>query len=277
VQSNASAQLRRHFVELGGHEGCKHCTARALTDAAWEGVAFDAKSADALVNLRRERVDIHTVAPLFNRFAISQDFDHLTVALGRDSWWALFAVLAAGFRPRFVCGAFNRNLPPWDALIVEPSRTPSSVQDCYYGASVRAFQQLFASFEYEVLAIGSSAQHVYALRKSELGDAAGWDYAQVLSALPDSAHLCWKDGDPCPDRRWLMFSEGTPLAKFESVAQAAHAMQPVLLQQREETRRGDGATLQIFTKHDVDVKSSTMVPEGQPLTRGCIHDARSVA
>lgn len=265
-----ATMLCRHFVELGGSPQCAQCAARGLLGAGWQGVVFDSESADPLYNLRHETVTPDTIAALFQRHAVTHEFDHLTVAHGPGAWWTLYALLAQGFRPRLVVTAVNRNLSPTFAHVVDPHVDTAPANDCYFGGSVAAFRQLLEAYDYVALALSTDARYLYAVRGAELGSAAAPDFAHALRALQGANTLCAQDGEPCSDRRWLTFGAELRLREQESLQAAASAMSEVTLRQREQVHSA-GHRVQIFTQVPADQAATWIrIAHGHELSAGCL-------
>ena len=258
----------RHFVEIGASADCQHCAALSLLGAEWTGIVFDGSQSNAALNLRQDWLEPDSIGSVLLKHAVTQAFDFLNVDAGRDTWWLLFSLLAAGVRPRVIAAAFNRNLPPWQALVVEYSAVHEDVTDCYYGGSLYAFQRLLSAYGYDVLAQDSSAHSMYAVQQSETGGA-GIQYDSVLKSLPSTAQLCWKDLPACSGRTWLHFDDSFDLAAHSTVAAATAAMTPVVLEQSEK-QRSDGKTAQIFAPASV---SSAFVG-GADFAQGCLDGSR---
>jgi hypothetical protein len=256
-------------VELDGGQ-CNNCVARNLFNQGWEGVVFDDVYHNLAINLRKEPLDPDNVTALFAKYAVTSHFDHLTVNFSSQSWWRLLFVLAAGYRPRSIVASYNRNLPPWNALMVERHGTNLWEGDCYFGASVFAFHRLLESFEYSLIAQDSTAENLYAVLASETGGVKAMEYKEVLQGLPEGGHLCWKRHAACSGKRWAMIGEEVDMSGVRGWQVVAALLTPVVLDQAQEVRE-DGRVVQIFTRHAVatDKREEGAAGGGVRMDRDC--------
>jgi hypothetical protein len=260
--------LRRHYVEFGA-EACTECTSRYLRDRGWRGLVMDGSHADASINLHKEAITADSIVALFRKHTVPQAFDHLTVDLDLNTWWVLHAVLQGGYRPRSITVEYNRNLPPGDAVVTDYSPAQWWGGDCWFGASIYAYELLVASFGYHLIAQDAEGVNLYAVHNGETGSAGpALAFAEVIAGVPAWSSPCLALHAPCPNRRWAVIPEG--LSLWQPREEWYGALSFVTLDQ-DSALREDGKEVQVFTAFDIAGKGTDRAPgaEGTRLVSGC--------
>ncbi|GAX72869.1 hypothetical protein CEUSTIGMA_g324.t1 [Chlamydomonas eustigma] len=229
----------KYFVELGVSDGSQ-CTTRWLRESkGWSGLMLDGSHSNLSINLQPEFMTSKNIDTLLNKHRVPMHFDHMTVDIDLNTFWVLHAVLAAGFRPRFVAAEINRNFPSerqafvtlnlpegtWDALdMIGGHRATGGT--CYFGASPLAMARMMQHFGYWPLVFDKYAINLFFVHASVVGiklnplnqklvegsstsreafDTLDQDFSirSAATALPADRELGWPIHEPCPHNLWL--------------------------------------------------------------------------
>jgi hypothetical protein len=189
------ADCCRTYVEFGVQDGTE-CTTRNLREnEGWTGLMMDGGNQNDTINLQKEFFTAENIADLFGKYSVARHFDHLTIDIDQNTFWVLHSVLIAGFRPRSITAEINRNLYLLDSFTVPYN--PQKMWDYTnaFGASVGAFDKLFAAFGYQTIAVDQDQINIYAVDSAEIGAARLFSLEEVAAGV--KRVLCTQL-HPCP-------------------------------------------------------------------------------
>jgi hypothetical protein len=230
---------------------------------------MDGAHADASINLHKEAITADNIVELFQKYTVPQAFDHLTVDLDLSTWWVLHAVLHGGYQPRSITVEYNRNLPPGDAIVPDYSPAQSWGGDCWFGASIYAYELMVASFGYHLIAQDAEGVNLYAVHNGETGSRGpALAFAEVAAGVPAWGSPCGALHTPCPNRRWAVIPEGLDLSRRRDTW---YGMLSIVTLDQETAVRKDGKEVQVFKAFDVAGNGTDRAPGavGTRLVSGC--------
>jgi hypothetical protein len=239
------------------------CTTRYLREQGWTGLQMDGSNHNESINLHQEFFTAENIAGLFAKYNVPKKFDHMTVDIDMNTFYVLQAVLQAGYRPRSLVTEYNRNLSPWEAIVVRyEDRLMWVDESCYFGASPYALHRLLTDFGYFVLGLDQIGVNVFAVQGTEVGGDPPMTYEGVLRGSRSS--LCQSLHYDCQNQTWVEVPNQVDLTQKRGLWQASllkwrlmHENLPPCFEQR------------IFTKYpeNADQVSFNL---GVRLDRGCV-------
>lgn len=171
----------RRFVEVGVQDGLITNTTYLLS-VGWSGVWIDAAKqlldratrhfhapiAQDRLRIVNAFITAENIAETFRSAGVTPEFDFLSLDIDRNTYFAWRAL--SGFRPRVVAVEYNATIPPRDVWCVEYAADKSWNRTAYFGASLKAYEQLGAEFGYSLVGCELSGTNAFFVRNDLLGD-----------------------------------------------------------------------------------------------------------
>jgi hypothetical protein len=154
----------RFYVELGTGPGVE-CNTRLLRERGWNGVMLDRDFANPALGLHRELVTAENVNALFEKYAVPESFDLLSIDIDGNDYW-VWKALSPRYQPRVVVIEFNAGVPADVPVVMpyEPAFRWSGEANC--GQSLGALQKVSASKGYAL--VYATAPNAYLVRRELL-------------------------------------------------------------------------------------------------------------
>jgi hypothetical protein len=170
----------RRFVECGVGNGLENNTAYLLMKG-WRGDWFELDEgsirsihqtfsrplAQGQLSVHRQRLTMENGASAFERAGVPPEFDLLSLDIDRNTsflWQGLSA-----FRPRVVVIEYNSNVPPSDAWTVEYEASLGWNRTLYFGASLKALEQIGRTLGYTLVGCETSGVNAFFVRDDLVG------------------------------------------------------------------------------------------------------------
>jgi hypothetical protein len=160
----------RFCLEFGVQDGTE-CNTRALREAGWPVVMWDAHHHDASIGLHRELVGPQNAEALFAKYRVPYDLDLLSVDIDSLDFYVTAAILRFA-RPRVCVTEYNASFPPPDDRVVAFRRDLKWDGSYYFGASLAALDALFTLFGYGVVHCEARGVNAFFVRDDVLAGAA---------------------------------------------------------------------------------------------------------
>ena len=141
-----------YFVEIGTQDGSE-CNTRYLRENLnWQGIQFDAKYENSLINLKKHMVTRENIIDIFKSYNIPAKFDYFSLDIDGIDWYILYEVLSNYEVRAFVC-EYNACLGPKRDQVIEYDAEfwDAGPYNIYHGASLKAFCNLASSKGYSLV------------------------------------------------------------------------------------------------------------------------------
>ncbi|GBG00583.1 hypothetical protein Rsub_13328 [Raphidocelis subcapitata] len=206
----------KYYVELGT-ENATVCSTRYLREhKGWSGLLLDGGHSNPDINLHAEYLRSKNVVRKFKKHGVPYPgFDHMTVDIDLNTFWAVRRLLGFGYRPRSLAVEYNRNFRPTQAYATPDLPSESWGGSCYFGASGLAMERLMRAFGYSLVAFDSSGVNLFFVDDAQLGVPLPLRHT-FASLSQDPAAPAWAPiHAPCAQSLWLRVGGGAGLAEKE--------------------------------------------------------------
>lgn len=166
------------FVEFGVEDGTE-CNTRYLKESGWRGLWMDGSGDN--IHVQREFVMAENINELFQKYAVPEEFDLLSIDIdGNDLW--VWKALDARYQPRLVIIEYNPTLPPTLNRTIEYD--PRFIWDKtdYFGASLKALDELALQKGYRLVCCNKMGVNAFFLRQDII------ERASIEALTPDRAY-----------------------------------------------------------------------------------------
>lgn len=168
----------RFFAEFGTGDGLENNTVYLLTQnwrGAWiEGSPeaattiqsrFQAQIRAGQLKFLNSFITAENIEGLFKQLTIPLDFDLLSLDIDRNTYHVWKAL--SRYKPRVVAIEYNATFPPDVNWIAEYDAQRTWNNSMYFGASLKAYEQLGASFGYALVGCDISGTNAFFVRNTE--------------------------------------------------------------------------------------------------------------
>jgi hypothetical protein len=153
---------RGRFIELGSGDGLENNTL-VLISLGWKGVWVDALPpvVDAAgagnLSVITKWVTRENFMSIFEEVGVDlEPFDVVSIDLDGNDWHLVKSLLEGGVEPKLFIVEYNGKFPPGVQWIMPYQAEHSFNGDDYFGASISAFVELFATFGYFIVCCNAS-------------------------------------------------------------------------------------------------------------------------
>jgi len=165
---------KRFFVEFGAWDG-HHLsnTANLRLNHGWQGLLMEGSDRADGELVKREFVSAENIEPLFERYAVPERFDLLSIDIDGNDYWVWRAI--ERFTPRVVVMEYNIFFPLEHARTMPYDADHVWDKSPYHGASLAALRKLGHEKGYALVHTDSWAPNAFFVLRSELPD----DYEEL--------------------------------------------------------------------------------------------------
>ena len=195
----------RRFVEFGVQDGMETNTTRLLS-LNWSGVWFEANAADVArakeqfrgpiaegrLSIEQVFVTAENATTLLEEAGVPQEFDLLSLDIDRNTYH-LWRALSA-YRPRVVVVEYNASFPSCDEWIVEYDPEKVWNETMYFGASLKAYENLAREFGYALVGCNLTGANAFFVRAELLADHFAPPFTAENHHEPPRYWLNWRSG-----------------------------------------------------------------------------------
>lgn len=202
----------RRFVEIGVEDGLETNTTYLLTQG-WHGLwidaneerlrearrAFSAPVREGVLAIVHSFVTAENVCSLLAGASVSEEFDLLSIDIDRNTYYIWEAL--RDYRPRLVIVEYNSGFPPFDPWKVHYSPDKVWNGTSWYGASLKAYEQLGESLGYVLVGCNLGGVNAFFVRR---------DLAEEHFSPPFTSENHYE-----PPRHWLRWWRNTWPSGFQ--------------------------------------------------------------
>mmetsp|Transcript_19855 Transcript_19855/g.55385 ORF Transcript_19855/g.55385 Transcript_19855/m.55385 type:complete len:291 (+) Transcript_19855:62-934(+) len=136
-----------------------------------------------------QAITVETIQELLQQHqqAPFPEVDHLSVAVGLNTFWVAQAVLQAGWKPRCLALSINRNAGPEASQVALYMPKEPHQGSCYFGASAMAMARMAAHYGYVTVAVDSEGSTLFLVHSSTLDLEHAAAAAAAAKAIPCNA------------------------------------------------------------------------------------------
>lgn len=168
----------RFFVEFGTGDGLENNTVYLLAQN-WRGAWIEGSpEASATIQSRFQSqlnagqlkflnsfITAENIEGLFKQLNVPTEFDFLSVDIDRNTYHVWKAL--SRYKPRVIAVEYNATFPPDVPWIAEYDPQRAWNDSMYFGASLKAYEQLGASFGYALVGCDFSGTNAFFVRNTE--------------------------------------------------------------------------------------------------------------
>jgi hypothetical protein len=168
----------RFFVESGVGDGLENNTAWLLAQG-WRGCWMDGDASAALnirshfnrplgsgdLKLLESYVTAENFEDLLTQLGVPAEFDFLSLDIDRNTYHVLKAL--RNFRPRVIAVEYNATFRPDIEWVADYHPTRLWNSSAYFGASLKAYEQLAKSLGYVLIGCDFSGTNAFLIRNDE--------------------------------------------------------------------------------------------------------------
>jgi hypothetical protein len=158
-----------YYVEFGVEDGTE-CNTRYLREKNWTGLMMDGGNYNKEINLQKEFIYQSNIIQLFKKYKVPKEFEFLSTDIDYNDFYVLMTILKS-YRPKVICAEYNSYLGPLTDSVVVYDPEMMWDKTTYFGASINAFNNLFAHFNYALVGGTSNGVNIFAIRNDVIGPA----------------------------------------------------------------------------------------------------------
>lgn len=165
-----------YFVEFGVGNGMENNSASLLLQG-WKGLWIEADDDSAAfirqhfrapiargqLTLLQSFVDKDNIESLFAKAGVPAEFDLLSIDIDGNDYWIWKAI--RNYRPRVVVVEYNATFGPGISWVMPYNATHRFDDTNYFGASLKAFEQLFHETGYRLVGCGFAGINAFFVRE----------------------------------------------------------------------------------------------------------------
>lgn len=187
----------KYFVEFGAWDGLHLSnTAHFRLNCGWKGLLLDGKFDDEQINLHKHYLTQENIVEIFKKYDVPHVFDFLSIDIDGNDYYLLRQIVST-FKPRVIVVETNQLISPEKGCAVEYNPNIYwSVMDRYFGASVRAFDDLLTSHGYSMVCMHD--QNAFFVLNEYAGQ-----FTSIVDGVGD-IHKLFKSRVP----RWYLDQDG---------------------------------------------------------------------
>lgn len=137
----------KYAVEFGASDGFYLSNIRYFLNNGWDGLQMDYDTKNSKY-VQKEFISKDNIVELFIKYAVSKEFDLLSIDLDGNDYWILKEVMVM-YRPRVVI--LELNPAKEGSVTIEYNEKHIWMEDNYYGASFDAFKNLMEAYGYDLV------------------------------------------------------------------------------------------------------------------------------
>jgi len=135
-------------VDIGAGNGYALSNIRHLIETGkWRHCMIDG-NARGCPEVHEHWITAENITELLKQYQVPVDAEVFSLDLDGNDYWIWKSILAGGYRPLIICTEINTHFGPETAATIKYAANHHWTEDSYYGASWRAFQNLFKQYQY---------------------------------------------------------------------------------------------------------------------------------